>query len=130
MQYVEDTCADSIAAKMVPQKQALFNSIPDWTFPSRIEAFEPVLIDQDMRALQATMWNYAGIIRTPKGLERAHGDLNYYYHRIIKFYREAELNPSIIELRNSVECDQIIVNAAIRNQTSIGCHFVRREPKN
>ncbi len=122
-------CAEFISSSVSDQIQSRFNSIPDWTIPAKSEAFDPLLIDQDMKAIQSTMWNYAGIIRTKKGLDRAKSDLNYYYHRIIKFYKEAELNPSMIELRNAAECSQLIVNAAIRNQTSTGCHYVRKEIK-
>ena len=71
------------------------------------------------------MWNYAGIIRTKKGLDRAKSDLNYYSHRIMKFYREAKLNKSIIELRNAIITASIIVDSAMHNSKSLGCHFVK-----
>ena len=71
------------------------------------------------------MWNYAGIIRTRKGLERAASDLNYYAHRIFKFYKEAKLNRDIIELRNAIITAQIIVEQAIHNDKSIGCHYIK-----
>ena len=74
-----------------------------------------------------TMWNYAGIIRTPKGLERAKADLGYTAHRIFRFYREAKLNKSIIELRNAIVNSQIIVNAAIHNNRSMGCHYIKKD---
>ena len=75
------------------------------------------------------MWNYAGIIRTKKGLERAKSDLNFFSHRVLKFYKEALLNQAIIELRNSIISASIIVDAALRHPKSIGCHFVREETK-
>ncbi|MCK4652922.1 MAG: L-aspartate oxidase, partial [Candidatus Cloacimonetes bacterium] len=71
-----------------------------------------------------TMWNYAGIIRTSKGLDRAMADLNYYSYRIFKFYNQARLNKEIIELRNAVVNASIIVRAAARNKQSIGCHYL------
>ena len=119
------SCAQALT-KLPAQNEHLFNSIPDWEFPSHLEEFDPLLIEQDMRAIQLTMWNYAGIIRTKKGLERAAADLNYYSHRIIKFYREATLERSIIELRNAVVGSSIIVDSALQNLKSIGCHYVRK----
>lgn len=119
------SCAERVAGLGVVHPVARLNSIPDWEFPSWTEEFDPLLLEQDMKAIQLTMWNYAGIIRTRKGLERAKSDLNYYFHRIIRFYQEAELNQSIIELRNAVVCSQIIVDAALRNGRSIGCHHLR-----
>ncbi len=69
----------------------------------------PVLIQQDMLNIQSTMWNYAGIIRNRKRLERALADLNYLSHRIEQFYRQAKVSRSIIELRNAVLSAQVIV---------------------
>lgn len=101
------------------------DNIPDWEKPDNAEAFDPLLIDQDMKAIQLTMWNYAGIIRTLKGLRRAESDLEYYAHRIMRFYKSAEITKQIIELRNAVVSSQIIVAAALRNKRSAGCHFIR-----
>jgi L-aspartate oxidase len=102
-----------------------FDYLPEWKIPTKTEEFDPLLIKQDMQAIKLTMWNYAGIIRTRKGLERARADLNYYLHRILKFYSSAVLNTSIIELRNAAVSSSIIVDAALRNKTSIGCHYIK-----
>ena len=121
------TAAADIIAKDYKIKTERFNSIPDWEKPLYTEEFDPLLIDQDMKAIQLTMWNYAGIIRTIKGLKRAEADLDYYSHRIMKFYKEATLHKGIIELRNAVVCSSLIVAAALRNTRSVGCHYV--DPK-
>ncbi len=100
-----------------------FDHIPEWDTSGVEESFDSLLLKQDWKAIKLTMWNYAGIIRTRKGLERARADLSYYSHRIYKFYREAELNRWIIELRNAITTAQIIVGAALHNSKSSGCHF-------
>jgi L-aspartate oxidase len=79
--------------------------------------------------MKSTMWNYAGIIRTPKGLDRANADLSYFAHRIFSFYHTAKLNRSIIELRNAIVSSQIIVKATIHNNKSIGCHYIKEDKK-
>ena len=117
--------ADTIIKKNNKLDMGRVSRIPDWKDPQRNQDFDPLLVDQDMKAIQLTMWNYAGIIRTRKGLERAKADLNYYSHRILKFYQEAKLNTGIIELRNAVVCSSLIVGAAIRNKTSTGCHYIQ-----
>lgn len=108
--------------ELTPEKLRRFGHIPDWTFPRVQEQFDPLLIKQDWKAIQLTLWNYVGIIRTKKGLQRAQADLDYYAHRIIQFYREAQLNRDIIELRHAVTAARIITSAALRNPRSIGCH--------
>ncbi len=102
-----------------------YASIPEWSAPSLNQRFDPLLIKQDWKAIQLTMWNYVGIIRTPKGLQRARADLAYYAHRIIQFYREAELNRDIIELRHAITASGIIAAAAQKRTRSIGCHFIQ-----
>ncbi|MBN2651741.1 MAG: L-aspartate oxidase [Spirochaetales bacterium] len=119
------SAADSIIGKFSKIDNSRYNYIPEWQLPTRTEEFDPLLIKQDMQAIKLTMWNYAGIIRTSKGLQRAISDLNYYSHRVLKFYSSAVLNPSIIELRNAVVSSQIIVGAASRNKKSIGCHYLK-----
>jgi len=102
-----------------------FKYIPDWQEPSQSISFDPILIKQDFNIIQSTMWNYAGMVRTIKGLERAQADLNYYAHRIFQFYKESKLNKDIIELRNAVISAQVVVNSALHNKKSIGCHFIK-----
>ncbi len=116
------SAAEDIISKRYKINGRRFNSIPDWEKPNYTEEFDPLLIDQDMKAIQLTMWNYAGIIRTVKGLRRAEADLDYYSHRIMRFYKSARLHKDIIQLRNAVVCSLLIVSAALRNTKSVGCH--------
>ncbi len=114
-----------ICAGFKAVKPGRLDSIPDWKTPSNPESFEPTLIYQDWNLIKMTMWNHAGIIRTRKGLERAYADLNYHAHRITKFYKEAVVNRDMIELRNGILSAQIVVDAAMHNDKSIGCHYRR-----
>jgi L-aspartate oxidase len=104
--------------------ERLRKSIPDWVSPEPAEEFDPVLIQQDMLNIQSTMWNYAGIIRNAKRLERALADLNYLSHRIEQFYRQAAISRPIVELRNALLSARVIVSAAYSNGKSLGCHYV------
>ena len=112
------------ARSLEPLSSGLKKSIPDWVHPAPSEEFDPVLIQQDMLTIQSTMWNYAGIIRTRKRLERALADINYLSHRIERFYRDATISRSIIELRNAVLAAGVIVSAAYSNARSLGCHYL------
>jgi L-aspartate oxidase len=87
--------------------------------------FDPVLISHDLLNIRMTMWNYAGIIRTQKRLQRVLNDLGYLSHRVEQFYREARMTRSIIELRNAVLTASIIAKAAQSNPESRGAHYVR-----
>ncbi|MDP8269293.1 MAG: L-aspartate oxidase [Candidatus Tenebribacter davisii] len=117
--------ADDITKHHSSIRDSRFDTIPDWKKPDQVDDFDPLLLVQDWKAIQMTMWNYAGIIRTKKGLERAKSDLEYYSHRIFKFYEKARLDREMISLRNAVVNASIIVRSALQNSNSIGCHFVK-----
>ncbi len=97
--------------------------IHPWYYPEREEEIDPALIHQDWMTIRSTMWNYAGIIRTRKRLERALADLEYLKHRIDRFYREAPMDPEIVELRHGIQVALMITRAALANPESRGCHF-------
>ena len=97
----------------------------EWESPTR-EA-DPMLIRQDMLQIQHTMWNYAGVIRSPKRLTRARRILLELREEIQHFYRGARLTRDLIELRNAVQTALLIVHAASLNPRSRGCHYVTDE---
>lgn len=105
----------------------LKDSIPEWVFPAVEDRIDPALINNDMNNIRSLMWNYTGIIRTHKRLNRALSDFNYLTHRIERFYREARINQQVIELRNAVEVASIITKSALTNKSSLGCHTIENK---
>lgn len=101
--------------------------VPKWKYPYPQAKLDPALVWQDMATIRYTMWNYSGIIRTNKRLERARSDLEYLKHRIIQFYQRTEMSNSIIDLRDSVQTAQLVVDAALRNKQSRGAHFITQD---
>jgi L-aspartate oxidase len=95
---------------------------PAWESPSR-EA-DPTLVRQDMLLLQHTMWNYAGIVRSPKRLTRARRILHELREEIQSFYRGCRLSRPLIDLRNAVQTSLLVVHAAALNPVSKGCHYL------
>ncbi len=93
-----------------------------WESPVR-EA-DPVLVRQDLQQVQTTMWNYAGVIRSPKRLTRARRILLELREEIQSFYRGCRLTRELVELRNAVQTALLVVHAASLNPVSKGCHFV------
>jgi len=97
----------------------------EWESPTR-EA-DPVLIRQDMLQIQHTMWNYAGVVRSPKRLTRARRILIELREEIQSFYRGCRPTRQLLELRNAVQTALLVVHAASLNPRSKGCHFVTNE---
>jgi L-aspartate oxidase len=86
-----------------------------------------VLVRQDMLQIQHTMWNYAGVVRSPKRLTRARRILLELREEIQSFYRGCGLTRELIELRNAVQTALLVVHAAALNPVSKGCHYVVAE---
>jgi len=91
--------------------------------PATREA-DPTLIRQDLQLLRSTMWNYAGIVRSPKRLTRARRILLELREEIQSFYRDCRVTTELIELRNAVQTALLVVHAASLNPVSKGCHYI------
>ncbi|GLH71425.1 L-aspartate oxidase [Geothrix rubra] len=104
-------------------------SLPDagdlapWRTPEDPQETDPLLIDQDWGLIRSTLWNYAGIVRTGARLQRARADLEYLQHRTERFYHEASLSRELLDLRSGIICARLILNAALQNPESRGCHY-------
>jgi len=118
--------ARDIASRFDGSRPDKASEIHRWYHPKKEEDVDPALINQDWLTIRSTMWNYAGIIRTCKRLERAKSDLEYLSHRIEKFYREARLDPALISLRHGILVALMITRAALANPTSRGAHFIKK----
>jgi len=98
-------------------------TIPDWQPSGSANLEDPALILQDWTAIQNTMWNYVGIVRTFERLKRAVADMNQLGYRLEKFYHEAAISKSIVELFHGQRMAAIVSASAIRNPNSRGAHF-------
>jgi len=96
-----------------------------WLSPAREP--DPLLVKQDLLQIQHTMWNYAGIIRSPRRLARARRILLELREDIQAFYRDCRLTRDLIELRNAAQTALLVVHAASLNPISRGCHYVVEE---
>ncbi|MBM3296790.1 MAG: L-aspartate oxidase [Candidatus Aminicenantes bacterium] len=101
------------------------SEIHPWYYPRNEEEIDPALINQDWLSIRSTLWNYAGIIRTRKRLERAKADLEYLNHRIEKFYREVHMDENVVALRQGIQVALLITQAALSNPVSRGAHFIK-----
>ena len=97
----------------------------EWHSP--VKTADPLLIRQDLQQIRQTMWNYAGILRSPRRLARARRILLELREDIQAFYRDCRPTRDLIELRNAVQTALLVVHAASLNPVSKGCHFVAPE---
>ncbi|HPW18950.1 MAG TPA: L-aspartate oxidase [Candidatus Aminicenantes bacterium] len=118
--------ARDIAGRFGDARPFATSRIHRWYHPKKEEAVDPALVNQDWLTIRSTMWNYAGVIRTRKRLERAKSDLEYLRHRIEKFYQAVRIGPAIVGLRHGILVALMITRAALANPVSRGAHFIKR----
>ena len=96
--------------------------IPSWESIGPYEP-DPALITQDLSVIQHMMWNYVGLVRTTRRLNRALRELKQLEIETERFYRSTRVTDELLGLRNAVRCAIIVTEAAWENKSSMGCHF-------
>jgi L-aspartate oxidase len=75
------------------------------------------------------MWDYVGIVRTTKRLQRAQNRIRLLMREIDDFYSQFRVSHDLIELRNLVVTADLIIRCALRRHESRGLHFSRNYPE-
>lgn len=110
------------AARLVRESPMTFPEIRP--FIAETEATDPALIHQDWHTIKSTMWNYVGLSRTPRRLERAMVLLRELQHEILSFYRKSRPSDAILGLRNGITTALAVLFDVQRNHRSCGAHYI------
>jgi L-aspartate oxidase len=102
---------------------------PAWDESQVEDADEQVVIAHNWDELRLLMWNYVGIVRTTKRLERALHRIKLLRDEIDDYYANFRVNRDLLELRNLVVCAELIVRSALRRHESRGLHYSRDFPE-
>ncbi len=103
-------------------------SVPAWDESQVDDADEQVVIAHNWDELRLLMWNYVGIVRTTKRLERALHRIELLKSEIDDYYANFRVTRDLLELRNLVECAELIVRSALVRHESRGLHYSRDFP--
>jgi L-aspartate oxidase len=103
-------------------------AIRPWDESRVTHSDEEVVVHHNWREIRRFMWDYVGIVRTTKRLERALNRVNLLRQETEDYYGNFRVTPDLIELRNLVEVSGLIVRSALTRQESRGLHYTLDYP--
>lgn len=118
--------AKTAAENIIKLKERPGNSrvvIPDWDESQVSDSDEEVVVSHNWHELRHLMWNYVGIVRTTKRLERAQRRIQLLKQEVIDYYSNFKVTSDLLELRNLITVAELIIECAMRRKESRGLHY-------
>lgn len=102
--------------------------LPPWDESRVSNSDEEVILQHNWRELRLFMWDYVGIVRTTKRLERALHRIELLTYEIDEYYSNFRISNNLLEIRNLVLVAELIVKSALQRKESRGLHFTLDYP--
>jgi len=100
-----------------------FKKLPHWDESRVTDSDEEVVIQHNWHELRLFMWDYVGIVRTTKRLERALHRVELLQREIQDYYQNFKVSNNLLELRNLVQVAELIIRCALERKESRGLHY-------
>ncbi|MCK5470557.1 MAG: FAD-binding protein, partial [Cyclobacteriaceae bacterium] len=118
------------AIKVISKRPRNFGDviIPEWDETGIIDEQEWVLTRHNLKEVQSIMWDYVGIVRSKKQLDRAKRRVHVIYQEIEDYYKKSKISGELVELRNLASIAFLIITSALRRNESRGLHHMTDYP--
>ena len=104
-------------------------AVRPWDESRVTDSDEEVIIKQNWTEIRRFMWNYVGIVRTTKRLERAQHRITLLQEEVGDYYGHFRVSTDLLELRNLLQCAELIVRSALKRHESRGLHYTLDYPQ-
>ncbi len=112
---------------ILPQTPSV-KALPQWDESQVTDSDEDVVITHNWNELRRFMWDYVGIVRTNKRLQRAKHRIDLLQTEIQEYYSNYKISANLIELRNLVMVSDLIIRCAMQRKESRGLHYTLDYP--
>jgi L-aspartate oxidase len=102
--------------------------VPVWDETGITDSDEEVVVSHNWHELRQLMWDYVGIVRTTKRLERAERRVHMLLHEIGEYYGQFRVTRDLLELRNLAVVADLIIRSALARKESRGLHYTLDYP--
>lgn len=123
-------CSHAMAENL--RKQSLERpeiKIPDWHLGAAVPSHEEVVIAHNWAEVRTCMWDYVGIVRGNRRLERALRRITNLQAEIREYYFDYIVTHNLLELRNIAAVGEIIIRSAMQRHESRGLHYTLDYPE-
>jgi len=121
--------AEAAASDILARQPGEFTVLPQWDESQVTDADEAVVISHNWAELRRFMWDYVGIVRTTKRLQRAQRRIQLLHEEINEYYNHFHVSADLLELRNLVLSADLIVQSALSRHESRGLHYSKDYPE-
>jgi L-aspartate oxidase len=98
-------------------------AIPGWEYGAAVPSDESIVLEHNWNEVRTCMWDYVGIVRSDKRLERAARRISNLREEIRQYYLDYLITPDILELRNIADVGELIIRSAQLRNESRGLHY-------
>lgn len=109
--------------QFLADSQDTLPAIPAWVDGEMQDSDERVVLSHNLDELKRTMWDYVGIVRTAKRLERARTRIQTLFKEVNEYYWNFKLDRQLLELRNLIQVADLMVKCALQRKESRGLHY-------
>ncbi len=125
--------ADAAASQAIEELKgdnfSPFSQPPRWDDMDTTDSDEMIMVTHNWDEIRRLMWNYVGIVRSDKRLERAQRRIEIILNEIQEYYWHFKVVPDLIELRNIAVVADLIIKCALHRKESRGLHYTLQYPR-